>query len=468
MSGRRFVSAAWLMSVCVLFGCASGPSRNFFSRRAKPTTSEDEFVNRLMADAKRMEKKGNRASANNLREEANAIAASSATFKDSTEKGASVASRGRPVELPDDVAEQPMIDVAQAKAAPKKPKFSLNDDASATARLQLDGDADDFTQTLREPPKKQLGGGQFGVASRLPIEAPAPKRRADSIQNAIDSAGPGQFYAPPDARELIPLATDNDRSPPFVDQFEPNARRDANFEVISADYQTNNQPFDNAQSGVIQAGASERSASGLQDPENPWSQFRGLTKPLEPTPLELRNNDSRRFAPSNNQVAPNNGFNNINAPEPWPRAPGANGVARPNDNSSANAQGWTDTQPVGATASQYNIQPINNVQSPFTSAVIPGFNFPPQQSPTTTALLTDAPTNNAVLFPLPNGAPLAIAPFVSSPDLDRLIVQTSAEAAAMIPGENEIERHAYLRKHVQLRLLQIGRASCRERVCLAV
>jgi len=117
MSGRRFVSAAWLMSVCVLFGCASGPSRNLFSRRAKPTTSEDEFVNRLMADAKRMEKKGDRASANNLREEANSIAASSATFQDSTETAA--ASKGRPIVLPDEAAEQPAAEVSEAKKSPK-------------------------------------------------------------------------------------------------------------------------------------------------------------------------------------------------------------------------------------------------------------------------------------------------------------------------------------------------------------
>ena len=522
MSGRRFVSAAWLMSVCVLFGCASGPSRNFFSRRAKPTTSEDEFVNRLMADAKRMEKKGDRASANNLREEANSIAASSATFQDSDETAAvsktAAASKGRSIELPDEAADQPAVEAAQTKKSPTKSKFSLEDDAGATARLQLDGGSDDFTQSLREPPMKRLGGGQFGVSSRTPIEAPAPKRRSDYIQNSIDAAGPGQFQAPPDARELTPVDSSSDQSrefsnafnsvasspSPFGNQSEPDVGSNGNYDVISADYQTDNQPFDNANSGVVQAGASERSASGLQDPTNPWSQFRGLTKRGESMPMESRRNESRSFAPTSDQVTPNNNAalpqqwpghssspgafapqannqnsassnwqnndsqnNNGSSPELWPRAPGANRFTQSNDNMASNAQGWTDSTPVGANAIQNNVQPIGNVQSansipvvenaqsPFAPTTIPGFNFPPQQSPTTSALLTDSPASNADLFPLPNGAPSTIAPFTSSPDLDRLIIQTSAEAAAMVPGENEIERQAYLRKHVQLRLLHL-------------
>lgn len=476
-----------------------------------------------MADAKRLEKKGDTASANNLREEANSIAASSATFQAPPEHVATT-SKGRPVELPDDVAEQSAAEVAQAKTSIKKNKFSLEDDAAATARLQLDGGSDDFTQTLREPPKKQLGGGQFGISSRTPIEAPAPKRRAGSIQNSIDAAGPGQFQAPPDVREITPDEPSNERlrnfdgvfnssavsaPSPFGNQSEPDAAGNPNVDVISADYQTGNSPFENTNSGVIQAAATEQSARGLQDPNNPWSQFRGLTKRSESLPTESRREDSRQFAPINEHLtqnsnaaqpqqwpghssgseafAPqpnnridvpsnwpnNNSQNNASSTELWPRAPGANRFAQSNGNQQANddmawnGQGWTNSQAAGANGFQNNVQPIgnfqsansvtsaDNAQSGVSQATIPGFNFPAQQSPTKTLLPADATTNNADLFPLPNGAPSTIAPFVSSPDLDRLIVQTSAEAAAMVPGENDIERQAYLRKHVQLRLLHL-------------
>ncbi len=529
MSGRRFVSAAWLLSICVVVGCASGPSRNFFSRRAKPSTSEDEFVNRLMADAKRLEKKGDREGANDLRNEANSISASTATVDNSTQlalqttasdRGSArkaqntsgiktsgnfaktepiASSKRRSFELPDDVAEQPVDGAAQANTSSKRSPFSLNEDASATARLQLDGDADDFTKTLREPPQKRLGGGQFGIASRSPIEAPVPKRRSDAISNSADMTGPGQFQAPPDARELMPRDSPSDRSREladafnstasasrqFVDQSEPNARGNTNFDVTSADYQTGNLQSDNVESGVVQAGAAETSANGLRDPANPWSRFRGLTKPLDPTPNMTGRNDSRPFAPNNvnapqqwpgsstntgsfasqtgGQNSDPNGWQNNGAasPELWPRAPGANRFTQSNDNTFSNAQGWTEAQPVGAGSNPNHLQPVNNIQPtynaqpPFVSAEIPGFHFPPQQAPATNTLLTESSANNAVLFPLPNGAPATIAPFASSPDLDRLIVQTSAEAAAMIPGETEIERQAYLRKHVQLRLLHL-------------
>ena len=60
------------------------------------------------------------------------------------------------------------------------------------------------------------------------------------------------------------------------------------------------------------------------------------------------------------------------------------------------------------------------------------------------------PAGNLPLnFGAPEGAPLAIAPFTSSLELERLITQTTVEAAAVIPGDNEVSRQLYL---------QIGRA----------
>ena len=51
--------------------------------------------------------------------------------------------------------------------------------------------------------------------------------------------------------------------------------------------------------------------------------------------------------------------------------------------------------------------------------------------------------------------PAAMVPFVLSPELERLITQTTVEAAAMVPGDNDVTRQLYLRKHVQLRLLHL-------------
>jgi hypothetical protein len=50
---------------------------------------------------------------------------------------------------------------------------------------------------------------------------------------------------------------------------------------------------------------------------------------------------------------------------------------------------------------------------------------------------------------------VAVTPFATSPELDRLITQTTVEAAALTPGDHEIARQLYLRKHVQLRLLHL-------------
>ena len=50
---------------------------------------------------------------------------------------------------------------------------------------------------------------------------------------------------------------------------------------------------------------------------------------------------------------------------------------------------------------------------------------------------------------------MVVVPFASSAELERLISQTTVEAAALIPGDNDTARQLYLRKHVQLRLLHL-------------
>lgn len=66
------------------------------------------------------------------------------------------------------------------------------------------------------------------------------------------------------------------------------------------------------------------------------------------------------------------------------------------------------------------------------------------------------PAGNLPLnFGASEGIPLGLAPFSSSPELERLITQTTVEAATVTPGDNEISRQLYLRKHVQLRLLHL-------------
>lgn len=285
-------------------------------------------------------------------------------------------------------------------------------------------------------------GGLFGVSSRElstadsgAVEAPTPIRRS--------LAAPGAFVAPPNAREIpsrsISETADNSGR--------PNAVRLANHETDSHESST----------GIELTAGQRRANSGTGTASNPWDRFRGLTnnddtinpvgqgyRELESSPDQTRYDgnspidssasaspsvqgfsQSQPWPQAAQQAATNDAANSVNSPEPWPRGP-----ANRNLNPAASAPA--------------NVQWINAEQ--------PGQNNPVSAlSPQVPAPAGNLPLN----FGASEGIPLGLAPFSSSPELERLITQTTVEAAAVTPGDNEISRQLYLRKHVQLRLLHL-------------
>ncbi len=542
MSGRHRVPVVWLMYVCVLAGnllsgCASGPSRSFFARHAK-VTAEDEYVQRLRDDAKRLDKKGHLAEATRLREQARAVAESSGsngqkssqTDDDIELDRSAAASKRRPLELPDNL---PAVSERSLRS-PKK-------DSAAFAKLELPPDFDGLSETERDSRAPQRGGGQFDVSSRgslgngfAPIEAPSPKRRSGDSINIVNANLPRPFPSPATARELTPTPTDNSTAtalstsghsyPMPGNQLDEREQfPEPKTEIFTADFQRQT-----AQTEIVPAGMTRTISNDVTDPSNPWNQFRGLTKPVDGipsrggtsglpmiTPRQGRSSatgfdepnvaatgrspnlpnlaawptsNAPSFAPNDAGTAssktgsvpppwPANAANPFaqpgtagasssqSIPEQWPRAPGASGYGRQNDNPFAAPPNWNSAPSAGVSAPTANIQPVHAEQPPFAAAAShalgetgqssmqSGFSFPPQTSGNSFA--PQDPRNFPAAVAIPNGAPAAIAPFTSSPDLDRLIVQTTAETAAMIPGESEAERHAYLQKHVQLRLLYL-------------
>lgn len=295
----------------------------------------------------------------------------------------------------------------------------------------------------RHSPTSDSTGGLFDVSSRhspiagtAPVEAPLPNRRSLSP--------PGTFVASPDAREMTPITNSSafDQGPVVL----------ANHESLAHE-----------NSSEIELMAGQRLANtGTSAPSNPWNRFRGLTTNLDanvpapsaPGQSRLNGNlqeDSPVGSPpvaqsitqptpsaetiTSSSGAANNAFNpttsTANSPELWPRAPG-------NWNTAPNA-------PVASAPVPPNVQWVNAEQP--SSNNFPSATVNPQSRSTTGNL----PLN----FGAPEGAPLTIAPFASSPELERLIMQTTVETAAMIPGDNDASRQLYLRKHVQLRLLHL-------------
>lgn len=265
------------------------------------------------------------------------------------------------------------------------------------------------------------------------VEAPSPNRRS--------SSPPGTFVAPPNAREIAP------NSDPI-----PNNSFSDQGSVVLANHET----LAHENSSDIELIAGQRRAANVAGgTSNPWDRFRGLTNnhdagdpttkdtsnpalPSNQTPARSRT-DQPRF--NGNPLTDNSAGSppvaqNLTQPQPWPED-----VLQSATSNTINAPGSPELWP----RAPGNVQRVNAEQpgsNNFSStAFIP-------QSPGTTSNL---PLN----FGAPEGSPLAITPFASSPELERLITQTTVEAAAVIPGDNEVSRQLYLRKHVQLRLLNL-------------
>lgn len=273
--------------------------------------------------------------------------------------------------------------------------------------------ADGLESFSRDARSVDSTGGLFDVSSRgksversSVVEAPSPKRRsAKSTRNA----NPGG-------------------------------------DVIMADY------AENATGGhapIDLAAGQRRAGHNSSGAVNPWERFRSLSNNAEPNedyPQDSFDTEQLRstnpstvpqgstlplaFAPateSETDIAPNNN----NSPQLWPQAPGAVGS--------------------DSAAAPQDIQWVNSEQPALNNGVNPGFPFPTPPNSPVFAPTANGPQN----FGVPEGAPPLIAPFATSADLERLIAQTTIEAAALIPGDNEIARQLYLRKQVQLRLLHL-------------
>jgi len=273
------------------------------------------------------------------------------------------------------------------------------------------------------------------------VEAPSP--------NSQPSSPPGTFVAPPDSHEIFPNST--------PDSVGLSADQDA---VVPA----NHENVANENSSGIELAAGQRnpssSAAGIS---NPWDRFHGLTnnqdagvqttnesvnpeKPgnpriedwTDPAAVQPRLHGNTSTSNIADDLLPSR---NITQPPPWSEAFSQKGM----NTAGTASRAWPTAPGIPATSDPAGVQWVNVEQ--------PGLN---NFSPTVLNPQSVVPAGSSPLnFGGPEGAPLAIAPFVSSLELERLITQTTVEAAAVIPGDNEVSRQLYLRKHVQLRLLNL-------------
>lgn len=259
-------------------------------------------------------------------------------------------------------------------------------------------------------------------AALLTVEAPPPNRRT--------SSPPAAFVSPPQAREIAPNSipqrsdTSADHSPVMLAHRESTALENS--------------------SEIELAAAQARANTSAASRPNPWDRFRGLTnKPdTNGSVSEQPLNSVQPHLDGNNL---NYSVNAANSPEPWPRAPGAIGFNSSTTNGVVSSGNWNSAPNAPAASVSPNLQWVNAGQP------VPD-KFPPTASnPQSLVPAGNVPLNICS----PEGAPLAIVPFASSSELERLITQTTAEAAAVNQGDNEVSRQLYLRKQVQLRLLHL-------------
>lgn len=295
-----------------------------------------------------------------------------------------------------------------------------------------------------------LSGGMFDVSNRASIssrsaevEAPSPKNHSASSSSSAESRPPNTFTPQGDLRRLPPASLQN--SIELANGFTASNNPDAGDGVATADY---SQSATNGYSSDIELVAGRQRASNNRNgAANPWDQFRDLTNNVESnvdrseqSPVSERTgvtnfpiaNPSPPWSQSIAPAAANDSAPNyVNPQEAWPRAPGAAGA--------------------NSTSAFQNVPWINSEQSSANNGATPGLPFP--SPPNSVAFVPTA--NGSLNFGLPAGAPVAIVPFAPSPELDRLITQTTLDAASLTPGDNELSRQLYLRKHVQLRLLNL-------------
>ena len=307
--------------------------------------------------------------------------------------------------------------------------------------------ADNSQDFSRDSHTVDSSGGLFGVSSDVPasarslaVEAPAPQHRSATASLSAEPRSPNMFTPPGNARELRPESPQ--RSIELASGSSASGSLAAGGGVVTADYAQN--ANGGAASDIELAAGQQRASNTANGAANPWDRFRDLTNNIEPkanrpAPPLTSERPSATNLPTVNQspswsqnvtpaMATDAASNNPNSPELWPRAPETNSSSAPQ-----NVQ-WVNTEQPAA------INPVN-----------PGLPFPSQPNLPVFVPAANAPLNYA----LPEGAPVVVVPFASSAELERLITQTTVEAAALIPGDNDTARQLYLRKHVQLRLLHL-------------
>ena len=324
-----------------------------------------------------------------------------------------------------------------------KPDDSVREDD--TARL-----ADHSQDVSRDSHSADSSGGLFGVSSdgpsstrSLAVEAPPPQHRSATAPLSAESRPPNRFAPSGTARELRPELSQ--RSIELATGSATPGRPDANGGVVTADY-AQGTTGGHASDIELTAGQ-QRAINTANGAANPWDRFHDLTNNLEPrakrpelplaserpgaTNLPAGNPISAWSQNATPALATGAAGNDSNSPELWPQAPGAVGTN-------------------SATAPQ-NVQWVNAEQPAANNPVSPGLAFPSQPNAPVFVPAANSPLN----ISQPAGAPLVVVPFASSAELDRLITQTTVEAAALLPGDNDTLRQLYLRKHVQLRLLHL-------------
>ena len=310
--------------------------------------------------------------------------------------------------------------------------------------LGLPEDSQSFTRDAYSTDSSDglVGTSSDGPASNrsITVEAPPPQHRSATAALSAEPRPPNVFTPAGNARELRPELPQ--RSIELASGSSPSGRLEAGGGVVTAEYAQN--PASGNTTGIELAAGQRRASNTANGAGNPWDQFRDLTNNLEPKAIRpeqplvserpsATNPPTVNRSPSWSQnVAPamatDATANNPNSPDLWPRAPGANSASAPQ-----------------------NVQWVNVEQPAINNQVNPGLAVPSQPNSSLFVPASNGPLN----IGQPVGAPVVVVPFASSAELERLITQTTVEAAALIPGDNDTARQLYLRKHVQLRLLHL-------------
>lgn len=233
-------------------------------------------------------------------------------------------------------------------------------------------------------------------------------------------------------------------------------------EVLTANYQERDARSVEPQ--VRQIAATRPLADNSRVEANPWNRFQGLLKETASEEFSEHARQTSQAATSPAQPAPPPPF--ATQPAAWESSfqsqPPQPFVSQSNNMVGDSLEAWPYAPPHGVghrtvTVAGAANPPMPSESWPNSSSGLvshepnAGFRFPPSPNSLTASFNGGSQPNPGTL----GGAQTSIAPLTSSPELDRLITQTALEAAALQPGDTELSRQLYLRKHVQLRLLYL-------------